>query len=460
MAGVDRGDSGASAAPTWFFLATASLLLVALILGGSSRGGLGDLLVRVPAVALLAAHLLLPRPVPALWPWLLLPPLLFAAIPLLQLLPMPLSWWPAGALRLQLQQDLAAAGTGLSPHLSLLPIAAERALGFLLPATALWAAVLRLGGDQQRRLPWLLLLAAAGNAVFGMAQLADGQQSALRLYSPTNVSDAVGLFANRNHLAALLVVALPFALAAVVLVFQRRTLLYSNRSLRGVGLIGLAVLLLLSLALTRSRAGAVLGMLAMIASLPLLLRLRERRRAGWSLTAVLLIAGVVGAQFALFGLWQRLDHDPLDEGRIEYARVLAVAAAASAPLGSGLGSFSRVYPRYEYETGAGPHQAVVNHAHNDYLELWLEARWLFVAVSLVFVAGLVQNGWRLWQARGGIAPERLLIARLAYLSALLLLLHSAVDYPLRTTALSAVFAVLLALAALSPDKSLPTRVSG
>ncbi|MGD9584903.1 MAG: O-antigen ligase family protein [Lysobacterales bacterium] len=450
MAGADRRDAGAGSAPTWFFLLAASVLLAALIFGGSSRGGNGDLLVRLLALLLLCAQILLPRPAPALLPWLLLPPLLLAAVPLLQLLPWPIAWWPAGTLRQQLQQDLAAAGAGLAPQLSLLPLSAERALWFLLPAAALWTAVLRLGQRQQGRLVLLLLLAAAGNAVLGLAQLADGQQSPLRLYSPTNVSDAVGLFANRNHLAALLVAVLPFALAAAVLAFQRRGVVHSNHSLRGIGLIGLAVLLLLGIALTRSRAGVALGMLALILCLPLLLRLRERHRAGWSLTAVLLIAGVCIVQFALFGLWQRLDRDPLDDGRVEYARVLAVAATASAPLGSGLGSFPRVYPQYEAETGAGPHDVVINHAHNDYLELWLEARWLFAAVLLVFLAGLVGIGWRLWRGLGFATPERLLTSRLAYVSVLMLLLHAAVDYPLRTTALSAVFAVLLALAARGP----------
>ncbi len=451
MAGADRHDAGAASAPHWFFLLAASVLLAALIFGGSSRGGFGDVLVQLLALPLLCSQFLLARPAPALQRWLLLPLLLLAAIPLVQLLPLPLGWWSGGALRQQLQQDLLSAGAGLAPHLTLLPLAAERSLWFLLPAAALWAAVLRLGYRQQRHLLLLLLLAAAGNAVFGLAQLADGQLSTLRLYSPTNVADAVGLFANRNHLAALLVAALPFALVAAVLAFQRRGVVHSNHSLRGLGLIGLAVLLLLAIALTRSRAGVGLGMLALILCLPWLLRLRERRRAGWSLTAVLAIAGICTAQFALFGLLQRLDRDPLDDGRLEYARVLAVAAAASAPFGSGLGSFPRVYPQYEAETGAGPHDVVINHAHNDYLELWLEARWLFAAVLLVFLAGFARNGWRLLRGRGFATPERLLTARLAWVSVLMLLLHSAVDYPLRTTALSAVFAVLLAHAA-SPNK--------
>ena len=416
------------------------------MLGGSSRGGIGDVLIQLLALVLLLGQLLLPPPARSALPGLLLPPLLLLMIPLLQALPLPSAAWAAGSLRLDLQQDLLRAGAESTPRLALQAIASERALGFLLPVVALWAATLRLGQTQRRGLLFLLLVVAAGNVVLGLAQLADGRGSTLRWYSPTNVEDAVGLFANRNHLAALLVSALPFALASVVRTLQPRGLLPANRLLHGVVAFGIAVLLLLGIALTRSRAGLLFGMLALLFCLPLLLRWRERRRAGWSLTAVLLIAGVASAQFALFGLLQRFDRDPLEDGRVEYARVLAVAAAASAPFGSGLGSFAAVYPRYEAETGVGPRPVVVNHAHNDYLELWLEARWLFLAVALVFLAGWVRTGWRLWRGASRVSPERLLSARLAYISTLGLLLHSAVDYPLRTPALSAVLAVLLAIA--------------
>ena len=45
--------------------------------------------------------------------------------------------------------------------------------------------------------------------------------------------------------------------------------------------------------------------------------------------------------------------------------------------------------------------------------------------------------------------------RLAFLAALLLSMHSVVDYPLRTTALEAVFALLIAM--IAPSRGLAAR---
>jgi O-antigen ligase len=416
--------------------------VLSVLLGGG-RGNLGDVLVQLIAVALLIAHVLL-RQAPLALPL----PLLVAiaavlVLPLLHLL--PLTTGDAGALRAQLALDLELSGSTRSPTWSLYPLAAERALWSLLPAVAMCMAVSRLGHGQRRVLLIVLMLLAMLSILIGMAQLADGEQSLLRLHSPTNISDAVGFFANRNHLASLLVATLPFAMGLAAWVLRLHTRGNVSEWLGIVASIGATGLLILGILLARSRAGVLLGMLAVLFCLPLLWRWRRPEKGGRALISLVLVVLVLTAQLGLYGILQRLKADPLDDGRWQYARVVSVAAQATAPWGSGLGTFAQVYPQYEAETGAGPGYAVVNHAHNDVLELWLESGKPFIAVAIVFAGVLVWIGIGLLRPAASVDAESVLIARLAAVSTLLLLLHSCLDYPLRTTALMTVFAMLLAL---------------
>jgi O-antigen ligase len=449
---LDRRDRSVPAAPIWFFGFTLALLAAVLVLGGG-RGNLGDTLLQLLAVTLLLAQFRLPplTPGPERRLLFVLPGLL-VLIALLQLLPLPLAFWQTGALRTQLAQEMLAAGATVAPQLSLDPLASERALLSLLPACALFAAVWRLGPAQRRQLVLMFIALALLSILLGFAQLADGQESLLRFHSPTNTTEAVGFFANRNHFASLLVTALPFAIGAAVWWFQHRRPGAPGDILGVVGLVGIAMLLILGIALARSRAGLLLGMLAVAFCVPLLLRWRGQRGGGRALLVVIVATVLLGAQFALIGIVQRLQTDPLDDGRWEYARVLSAAAQDAGPLGTGLGTFGQVYPQYEAETGAGPGYAVVNHAHNDVLELVLELGWLAAPVLLVLLLWMGWVGWRLLRSTNGIDPQALLLARLAWVSALMLALHSFLDYPLRTTALQCVFGLMLAL-------SVPARAS-
>ena len=82
------------------------------------------------------------------------------------------------------------------------------------------------------------------------------------------------------------------------------------------------------------------------------------------------------------------------------------------------------------------------------LELWLEAGVPFALVLLAFLLVFLRMGWQL--LRADLAAEALAIARLAWLAALLLMLHSTLDYPLRTSALATLFAVFVGLALPAP----------
>ena len=426
-----------------------AVLVFAGLLGGG-QGGLGDTLVQLLALALLGwmawaagrARLHWQGPGWARW----LP--LLALVPVaIQLLPVPASLWAASPVRAELGAQLQLAGVVHARALSLNPGATEHALWSLLPACALFVSVLALTPSWQRRLLGVIVGIALCSFVFGLLQLSDGEASALRFYYPTNPNSAVGFFANSNHLASLFVLSLPLVLVAAGWAVSERL---AGRELSLAWPLAATVaivLLILGIALSKSRAGLLLGMVALLGSLPIVLALRRQRGTRRLLAVVLGLAMVVTVQFALFGILQRMQADPLDDGRWHIAEVTGEAARAHAPLGSGFGTFRQAYQPFELRST--PQSEIVNHAHDDYLEAWLEGGWPAVGAMLVAALAWLALGLQLWR-RGPAPGERghsqRLLARTAYLAASLPLLHSALDYPLRTTAMMSVFAVLAATA--------------
>lgn len=421
----------------------AALVLVAALLLGGGQGTPGDSAVQLLSLVLLALCLWrhasetetrLPR-----WAWLAALPL---ALPALQLLPLPESAWLMPAARGELATELSAAGVDAAHRVSLVPLATERAFAWLLPAVALFLAGLQLSSAQRTSLLKLLVAGAALSVVLGLAQLFGGPESALRFYSRTNPTEAVGFFANRNHLASLLAVALPLVVVGTARWLAKREA-WDARTLLGlVAGIGLVALLILGIAMARSRAGLLLGMLGLLLSLPLALQLRRRRGTRRVLAVAVALGFTLAVQFALFGILQRLERDPLEDARFQYLGVVDTVARQHWPLGTGLGGFRRAF---EAEDPA-PMHVYINHAHNDWAELWLEGGWPGWAGVGAAVAGLLVTGWRVWRAPPGASPSQRAYARAAWIGLFLLALHSLGDYPLRTTALLAVAGVLAAQA--------------
>lgn len=109
------------------------------------------------------------------------------------------------------------------------------------------------------------------------------------------------------------------------------------------------------------------------------------------------------------------------------------------PAGTGLGSFPQVYRTYENQHAVG--SELVNHAHNDYLEFVLELGLPALLLILAFVAWWAIRTFGIWRASAKGAD----LGRAGSVVILVVLLHSMVDYPIRTSAVAVVFAVACAL---------------
>jgi O-antigen ligase len=209
------------------------------------------------------------------------------------------------------------------------------------------------------------------------------------------------------------------------------------------------LVLIAGIALNGSLAGYVLAVPVLAASALIILPPWSRWRGWIALLAALSVVGAVGAMATSAVTGKKLEHDAAGsvQSRTAILQTTEKAMSDYMPLGSGLGSFLRVYRLYESPDSVTSEYVI--HAHNDYVELALELGVPGVILMLLFLAwwaGAVAAIWR--RAEGSSFTRAATIATAA------VLVHSLVDFPLRTAAISASFAMCLALMA---DRRLPPR---
>jgi O-antigen ligase len=419
---------------------TGCVLVIALLFGGGTSQGLwSDAAVQLASLPLLVVAvwgLLRGRAGPRS-AWIVL--LLFIALvlPVLQLVPMPPDWWNQLPGRGPIAAAYADIGIALPwLPLSLTPSATERSLLSLLPAAAIFLAIIQIGHAHRRRLILLVMAFVLADAVIGVLQMMNGPTSRLYFYEVTNSESAVGFFANRNHNAALLYCAIPLA-AAWGLGLSRA---HRGRRIAGLFLVGLVVIAAVaSLAITSSRTGIALGLVAGLACIVLAAAHRGPRRRTRVLIAVggNVLALLLAFQFGFAALAERLEHsDVIDDIRWPVAKVTIDAAKIYSPAGTGFGSFVPIFQSEEPLTLLNTFY--INHAHDDWLELWLDGGLPAVTLAAAFVLWFLVAGVRAWRGRR-LSSDAASLSRAASVVILLLLLHSALDYPLRTTALMVLF---------------------
>lgn len=381
---------------------------------------------------------------------------LVAALPLIQLAPLPPQIWTGlpgrdqAALALQLADITPGWGS-----LSLTPDRTWRSFLALIPPIAIFLAVLTIRREFRLRLIHLILTLTIVGVLLGVAQLASGER--LYPWETTSAGSVVGFFANRNHMATLCLMGLPFAavLGARVLRHDGRP---GHRTLwLSILFIGLIIV---ALGIIRSRAGVILLVPTFGASMLAAWVASGRGRPKPLLLALLgggAVAAMLVAVFALGPLLARFDTGGAPEGRFENWPTVLEAANSYLPLGSGLGSFDAVYRSVEpLERLDATH---FNQAHNDYLESWLETGWLGAGLLGVFLLWYSRRTWQAWRARPGTDRD---LQRAASIAVGVVLLHSAADYPLRTLTIATLFALYcgyLELAARS-DHELAAQAPG
>lgn len=383
-------------------------------------------------------------------------------LPLLHLLPLPDSLWTALPGRAAYAGALAAVDidNGWRP-LSLVPqMTAFSGLALLAPV-AVFVATAALPDKKLNTLVLLFIGIAVFEAVIGLAQFGTGAVSIIGAAGGLHGHSAIGTYANRDHLAGLLEMALPLGLALLAAnlhadptvrvrppkprqhrpppLRQRLAglLPHEFRFNRAAMLAAASIAILLGLVFTRSRSGLALGMLAIFFSTLLFARRIGGRRSG-GLVAVITSVGVMLAlEIGLLPVLERFTEQNVgDDWRWSiYAGALA-GIGEFFPLGSGIGTFPAVYRRFQTEDVP----MFVNHAHNDYLEWLFEGGLLAGALIAVFLLLYLLRWRQVWTKDDW---SQLRFAQVAAgISLLLLGLHGLLDFNLHIPANAIYFAFL------------------
>jgi hypothetical protein len=388
--------------------APGALILLALIVGGSAEPSLlTDAFIQI-ATILICGGILLTKRSTRIDPTLLIFPLFLLLIIVVQLVPFPFNWirefWPSAVLAAwDVSDDKRSVG-----FLTLNVQGTLRVLGYASTCSIfLWMLASQSRKQLLGMLPFIFvgILANAFALMLEVSFNFSGPISNVFFYPIW-----AGFFANPNHLATLL------AMAAPPLVF---IMLHKSKLLGGAAL---TVVLILELA-DGSRAGIGISFVVTGISVFMLGGWHSRRPL-FSILPLITFAGLG------FAAWQNvtLKGPDVNAGRLEFLNTSLMSIRESPVFGTGYGTFVETYQ--VYEKLADIYTEYVNHAHDDYLELLVEGGSL-AAVAMALYLGLLF-------ARS-VRHRHDLSARVAFLSILVVLMHSAVDYPLRTMAVQYLF---------------------
>ncbi len=450
-----RSSAGQSPA-SW--LAVALLVFSLALGGGGTPAPMLELVLQLMATLLALAWLMSARQpwqgIPADAWWL---SVLIIVLPLLQLCPLPSGLWQAlpGREGMRASLDLV----GAEDTWRAMSMSPSRTLSSLLVALpAVLSLTLTAGLNPRGR--WLILgvLAVGGLAtlLLGAAQLSGGSGNPLRFFDPNEIY-LTGFQANHNSTADVLLIAM-LALAALGRHALDRGLIRWDGIRLGCAAIGVDAVMVLGLFLTGSRAGLLL--------LPLVLMfqyliLQPDRKVHWlrlsaSAAGTVIVGGMASVLLrgnrAIALIVDRFTFE--GEFRPELWRDSIYALGQTWPVGSGQGTFVSVMMAAERLEVVD--QTLPNRAHNDYLELAIEAG-LPGMLILAFVAVIVVRA----MLRARREPPVGSRAQVLFASGTLavIALHSLVDYPLRSMALAAVAATAVGLL-LTPVSSQQAELRG
>jgi O-antigen ligase len=418
-------------------------MAITFLVGGGSRDDIQSLIVLRPLAALFLAfslatvqreHLKQNGGALALLGFLVL-------INVIQLVPLPPQVWtslPGRSLVVEISEVLGIEQAWRP--ISMVPFRTWNSLFALMVPLSALLLVSQCDRDSDMRVILTMLVGiACFSAFLGLLQILAPADTGLYFYDITNRGLAVGLFANRNHNAAFVTLAIP--IAAHLLRSDRRV--QHSRPYKAV-LIASLIALPPFVVLTGSRAGLLMLMLA-LASLPFLVT-AGTLRAILSKKVILLPALAAMAMLTALaalspaGIVRRMMEANFVEIRAQAWPIIWELCLRHFPVGTGLGTLPEVFRIAEPD--AQIRESYLNHAHNDWLELFLETG-AAGALLLLFASALWLRSLVVTLRRGAEAASR---SRLGLVLLAMLAVASLFDYPLRTPSLALTLAIAAAMA--------------
>lgn len=264
-----------------------------------------------------------------------------------------------------------------------------------------------------------------------------------------------GPFVNRNHYAGFM--GMVFPLVLTMFLFHRPDIagetlrkrlhqFFSQDKTNLHLLLGFAAILIaVSIFLSISRGGIASLSLSMFLLGLMLVHKGEKSRRGLLiiLTFVLVLYSV--GWFGWDPIFERFERIRDAEGKIAELRIDiwkdTIRIAKDFPVtGTGFGSFASIYPKYRSISADG----IVDHAHNDFLELLAEGGLAALLLLAWFVASVVHRSYRVFLKRKELYPQYLFLGSIT--GVFTMLFHSITDFNLHIGANGLYFFFLSGLA--------------
>jgi O-antigen ligase len=298
------------------------------------------------------------------------------------------------------------------------------------------------------KLAWFLVFLGFTVSLLGIIQHFTSEGKIYWFRELTVGGDPFGPYVNRNHFAGFVELVLPVGLALLVFRGLR------SDAFSMVGL--LTVVPLGALIMTGSRGGIV-SLAFELAVLVLLARGRKRPE-GPRIAAIAMVGLAAAALIVWMGAGKAIERfSNFHAGDVLLARRTTMFRGAfhvflDHPItGSGLGTLVAVYPHYE----TGYDGKVVDHAHNDYVEILAETGILGGLCCAVFFWILFREARKNFEAEQGHFSRALHAGAITALAGLLL--HSCVDFNLHIPSNALLF---LLQAYIATSRALPSESAG
>ena len=298
----------------------------------------------------------------------------------------------------------------------------------------------------------VVIMVAVGlmEAIYGMIQALVPSMGVLWVdYVHAYLGSARGTFINRNNFAGFIEMVWPLALGLTLSmtgqIHSIKMVLHSDRLNRQALMALCIIVFLLTLILTRSRAGILGGIVGFVAFF-LMARPGMRRQSKQlqiMLGGIVLLIATYTMIIGIGPVIQRFLTISSDGGsRVNIWRD-SLIIIRDHPMGIGLHNYGNVIEIYNQ---TGPHNKTIAYAHNDYLQLLIETGWIgFLALSgamLFFMANAVR---RIRDINFRKDPFRFYLAVGAFSGLAAIGVHCLFDFNLQIPANCVYFVVLVAI---------------
>jgi len=357
---------------------------------------------------------------------------------LIQIIPLPQELWLSLPNREFIKEGYNLLDeTRPSLPIAISPSSVIHSLLAILPALTIFLLVGFIASDTERHLAfWTVPFLGTVSLILGFAQVMSKSEYLL-FYDIISPDSEIGIFTNINHQATLTAVSLCFILFNTLNFSVTHRSFFNVRVYIGLPFIALLVCGLLAYS---SVAGYIFIPIILIAFI------------GWGiyLRAYKFKSAFTFIFFLIFAIFIAFIYEYLDGSFTLFTSSSPTARSTiflrgmditidSWPFGTGLGTFSDIYPHYENINEVTT--TYVPHLHNDYLEFILE-------MGIIGVVLLMGSLWGIMRRANVILTKSKNTSNYstpALFGLLIILVHSIVDYPLRTITIITICSLSLAL---------------